>query len=70
MKSKFKTGERVKVIANDTEQQFKGKIGTVKKVYRTFCDPKEFPDGLYVYRIEVDGVMLRGVALESYLEKA
>lgn len=68
-KSKFKTGDKVRIVSNDHQPQYEGKIGIVKKAYRTFCDPAGYPDGLWVYRVEVNGETLHGVALGPDLEK-
>lgn len=62
-KSKFKTGDRVKIISNDIQSNMVGKIGKIKKVYVIFNDHHQ-----YVYRVEVGDVTLKGVALETDLE--
>ena len=62
-KSKFKTGDRVKIIANDIQSNMVGKIGKIKKVYAIFNDHHQS-----VYRVEVGDVTLKGVALETDLE--
>ena len=64
MKSNFKVGDKVRVISNDIQPKFEGSIGTVKKVYETFmCE-----EVTHVYRIEVNGSVLRGVATDGDLE--
>lgn len=35
-KTKFKVGDEVKIVSNEIQPQFCGKIGKVKKVYMTF----------------------------------
>lgn len=64
-KSKFKTGDNVRIISNEIQSNMVGKIGKVKKVYATFHDDHEF-----VYRVEVGDTTLKGVALEIDLELA
>lgn len=62
-KTKFKTGDKVKIVTNDLQPQYAGKIGEVKKVYRGFDEE------LVVYRISVGDEVLRGVATDKDLEK-
>lgn len=67
--SKFKTNDRVKILSNDLQPQFKGKVGKIKKVYVSFSE-----DGMdehdSFYRVEVDGTVLKGIAKDSDLELA
>ena len=67
--SKFKTGDYVRIISNSLQPQFQGKIGKIKKAFPTFSedhsDVREF-----VYRIEVNGEVLKGIAKESDLQSA
>lgn len=63
--SKFKSGDKVKILRNDIQPQMKGKVGKVKKVYESFSDEC---DCRFLYRIEVEGVALRGVAAAQDLE--
>jgi len=62
-KSKFKTGDKVRIVSNEIQSNMVGKVGKIKKVYATFHDDHEF-----VYRVEVGDTTLKGVALESDLE--
>lgn len=61
-KSKFKVGDKIKIVANELQSRFVGKEGIVKKVYHSFTDEKSF------YRIQIGNVTLYGVAQESDIE--
>lgn len=61
-KSKFKAGDKVRILANELQPQFEGRAGVIKKVFQTFCE------GNFLYRIEVAGETLRGMATDSDLE--
>lgn len=63
--AKFKVGDKVKIVSNDIQSNMVGKIGQIKKVYAIFQDNDKF-----VYRVEVNGIVLKGVALESDIETA
>lgn len=63
--SKFKVGDTVTIIENDLQPAMVGKKGKIKKVY-PLCScvyEREF-----VYRIEVDGETLKGVAMDKDLK--
>lgn len=64
-KSKFKVGDKVKIIVNEIQSNMVGKIGQVKKVYPSFS---EEPGYEFLYRVEVAGVVLKGVATDNDLE--
>ena len=64
-KSEIKSGDKVKILHNDIQPQMVGKVGKVKKVYESFSEECECR---FLYRIEVDGVALRGVASSKDLE--
>lgn len=64
-KPQFKPGDRIKILRNDIQPQMDGKMGKVKKVYESFSDEC---DNRFFYRIEVDGLVLRGVATAQDLE--
>lgn len=61
-KSKFKVGDKIKIVANEIQPQYVGKEGIVKKVYESFRDEN------HLYRIQVGSVTLRGIAQESDIE--
>lgn len=66
-KSKFKVGDKVRIVSNDLQTNMVDKIGTIKKVYQGFSEESGYD---HVYRVEVAGQVLRGVACDSNLEKA
>lgn len=61
-KSKFKVGDRVKIVVNELQPQYVGKEGIIKKVYTSFYKESN------LYRVQVGSVTLRGVAQESDIE--
>lgn len=67
--SKFKNNDRVKILRNDLQPQFRGKVGKVKKVYVSFSENGTDEHESY-YRVEVDGTVLKGIARDSDLELA
>ncbi len=73
-KSKFKVGDKVKIVSNEIEPQFVGQVGRVKKVYLSFSERQDENTGylqkIALYRIEVGSKTLNGVALDSDLEPA
>ena len=62
VKSKFKVGDKIKVVTNEIQPQYVGKEGIIKKVYESFCDDN------FLYRVQVGSVTLRGIAKESDIE--
>lgn len=68
VKSKFKAGDRVRVVSNDIQPQFISKTGIVKKAYCTFCESDTTGNTLWFYRIEVNGETLRGIAADTDIE--
>lgn len=65
--SKFKVGDKVTIISNDLQAESVGQIGTIKKVYPSFNENTGYG---YVYRVEVNGKPLKGVAGDNDLKKA
>lgn len=63
-KSTFKVGDKVKIVSNDLQPAMVDKIGVVKKVYPGFSEESGYG---YVYRVEVSGQALRGVACDKDL---
>lgn len=63
MKTRLRAGDKVKILANELEPQYVGKTGEVKKVYCSFDEEAA------LYRVSVDGTVLRGVAMDKDLEK-
>lgn len=64
--SKYKVNDRVKITSNSLQPQFEGMSGKVKKVYATFSE-NDMAERDFFYRIEVDGIVLKGIARESDL---
>jgi hypothetical protein len=59
-------GDRVKITSNDLQPNMVGKVAQIKKVYASFS----LEDGFgKVYRIMVDGNVLRGVASDNDITK-
>ncbi len=67
--SKFKNNDRVKILSNDLQPQYRGKVGKIKKVYTSFSENDTDEHESY-YRVEVDGTVLKGIARDSDLELA
>ena len=65
--SKYKASDRVKIVSNSLQPQFQGKTGKIKKVYASFSD-NDAEEREFFYRVEVDGVVLKGIARESDLK--
>lgn len=53
-KAKYKTNDRVTIVSNSLEPQFKGKTGRIKKVYASFSE-NDADERMFFYRVEVDG---------------
>ncbi len=59
-------GDQVRITSNDLQPNMVGKIAQIKKVYESFS----LEDGFgKVYRIMVDGKVLRGVATENDIRR-
>lgn len=65
--SKYKASDRVKIVSNSLQPQFQGKTGKIKKVYASFSD-NDAEEREFFYRVEVDSVVLKGIARESDLK--
>ena len=61
MASKFKIGDKVRIVSNPLQPKYIGKIGEVVKVY-TDAALKD------LYKVKVGSRVLKGVALEEDLE--
>lgn len=66
MEPRLKAGDRIRIVRNDIQPVFVGKVGRIKKVYESFSDECECR---FLYRVEVDGETLKGVAASQDLEK-
>lgn len=67
-KSKFKVGDKVRILSNEIQPQFINKVGIIKKAYCTFCESEAIGSKLWLYRITVNNQTLYGVATEADLE--
>lgn len=65
--SNFKTNDKVIIVSNSLQPQYTGKTGKVKKVYASFSE-NDAEERDFLYRVEVDGVVLKGIAHESDLK--
>lgn len=66
-KPKYKTGDKVIITTNDLQPQFRGVKAVVKKVFQSMTENDAWQ---FVYRLEVDGEVLRGVAFETDMKPA
>lgn len=67
--SKYKANDRVMIVGNSLQPQYLWKTGKVKKVYASFSE-NDAEEHEFFYRVEVDGVVLKGIARESDLKPA
>lgn len=67
--AKFKTSDRVTIVSNTLQPQYKGKVGKIKKVYALFSE-NDAEEREFFYRVEVDGTVLKGIACDSDLQPA
>lgn len=65
--SKYKTNDRVMIVGNSLQPQYLWKTGKVKKLYASFSE-NDAEEREFFYRVEVDGVVLKGIARESDLK--
>lgn len=64
MEAKFKVGDIVRIISNDVEPQYIGRIGRISKVYPAY---NEKAGESFVFRVNVGGKLLKGVACDTDL---
>lgn len=64
MGAKFKVGDIVRIISNGVQPQYVGSIGRISKVYPAYSEKIE--EG-FVFRVNVGGKLLKGVACENDL---
>jgi ATP-dependent exoDNAse (exonuclease V) alpha subunit len=60
-KKELKVGDKVRILSNEQEPKYNGKIGIIKKVYTT-------TDGVKLYHVYVSGRAIKGVATTSDIE--
>lgn len=65
--SKYKINDRVLIVSNSLQPQYLRNIGKVKKVYASFSE-NDAEKHEFFYRVEVDGVVLKGIARSSDLK--
>ena len=58
----FKKGDIVKIVRCDIHPEMVGKIGRITKVYSPF-----YGDAATLYRVNVRGKLVKGVAMDSDL---
>lgn len=64
MEAKFKVGDNVEILANEIQSEFVGRIGRISKVYNSYSNKLGY---CTVYRVNVGGKLLKGVACEDDL---
>lgn len=65
--SNFKTNDKVIIVSNGLQPQYRGKTGKIKKVYPSFSE-NDAEEHEFFYRVEVDGTVLKGIARDSDLK--
>lgn len=65
----YKTNDRVTIVSNSLQPQYKGKVGKIKKVYASFSE-NDVDEHEFFYRVEVDNTVLKGFARDSDLQPA
>ena len=66
MESKFKLREKVRIKRNILEPKYVGREGEIHKVYQSYSEAGEYT---FVYRVNVEGRLIHGVACDADLEK-
>lgn len=64
MEAKFKRGDIVRIVSNEVQPQYVDKIGRISKVYPSYSEKL---GNSFVYRVNVGGKLLQGVACDSDL---
>ena len=64
MEANFNRGDIVRIVSNDVQPEYVGRTGRVSKVYPTY-DEKD--GNCFVYRVNVGGKLLKGVACDADL---
>ena len=65
MEAKFNRGDIVRILSNDLHPQYVGRIGRISKVYPSYSEKL---GNSFVYRVNVGGKLLQGVACEHDIE--
>lgn len=61
MDAKFKVGDIVRIVSNDIQPEYVGRIGRISKVYPAY---NEKAGENFVFRVNVGGKLLKGVACD------
>lgn len=64
METKFKVGDIVRIVSNEIQPEYVGRIGRISKVYPAYSE-KAGED--FVFRVNVGGKLLKGVACDDDL---
>ena len=64
MEAKFKVGDIVRIVSNEIQPEYVGRIGRISKVYPAY---NEKVGENFVFRVNVGGKLLKGVACDDDL---
>lgn len=64
MEAKFKVGDIVRIVSNEIQPEYVGRIGRISKVYPAY---NEKAGENFVFRVNVGGKLLKGVACDDDL---
>ena len=65
MEAKFNIRDNVRILANEIQPEYVGRVGRISKVYGSYSAKMGY---CTVYRVNVGGKLLKGVACEDDLE--
>nr|WP_308571082.1 hypothetical protein [uncultured Prevotella sp.] len=69
-KKELKVGDKVRIVSNEQQPKYNGKIGVIHEVMQ-MSDKPEYPYKIIQgYKVRIGGKVLKGVALASNLELA
>ena len=60
----YKVGDTVQILANGLQPEYVGRVGRISKVYNSFSEKLGYTT---VYRVNVAGKLIKGVACECDL---
>lgn len=64
MEAKFKVGDIVRIVSNEIQPEYVNRIGRISKVYPAY---NEKTGESFVFRVNVGGKLLKGVACDTDL---
>lgn len=64
MEAKFKVGDIVRIVSNEIQPEYVSRIGRISKVYPAY---NEKAGESFVFRVNVGGKLLKGVACDTDL---